>query len=104
MADVFVTHGGMNSVSEALTAAVPMVVIPFSSDQPTNACSVEKLGAGKKMDYSSVDKDSLQDTVLSVLNDNDIRSNLMNMQKLIRNAPGNKGGAEMILRFYQNQQ
>ena len=104
MADVFVTHGGMNSISEALTAAVPMVVIPFSSDQPTNARSVEKLGAGKKMDYSSVDKDSLKDTVLSVLNDNDIRSNLLNMQKLIRNAPGNKGGAEMILRFYQNQQ
>ena len=104
MADVFVTHGGMNSISEALTAAVPMVVIPFSSDQPTNARSAEKLGAGKKMDYSSVDKDSLKDTVLSVLNDNDIRSNLMNMQKLIRNAPGNKGGAEMILRFYQNQQ
>ena len=104
MADVFVTHGGMNSISEALTAAVPMVVIPFSSDQPTNARSAEKLGAGKKMDYSSVDKDSLKDTVLSVLNDNDIRSNLLNMQKLIQNARGNKGGAEMILRFYQNQQ
>lgn len=104
MADVFVTHGGMNSVSEALTAAVPMVVIPFSSDQPTNARSVEQLGAGKKMDYSSVDKDSLQDTVLSVLNDNNIRSNLLNIQTLIQNAPGNKGGAEMILRFYQSQQ
>ena len=104
MADVFVTHGGMNSISEALTAAVPMVVIPFSSDQPTNARSVEKLGAGKKMDYSSVDKDSLKDTVLSVLNDNDIRSNLLKVQTLIQNAPGNKGGAEMILRFYQNQQ
>ena len=49
-------------------------------------------------------KDSLKDTVLSVLNDNDIRSNLLNMQKLIQNAPGNKGGAEMILRFYQSQQ
>ncbi len=104
MADVFVTHGGMNSVSEALTAAVPMVVIPFSSDQPTNARSVEKLGAGRKLDYSSVNKDSLKNTVFSVLNNKEIRSNLLNVQTLIQNAPGNKGGAEMILRFYQSQQ
>lgn len=104
MADVFVTHGGMNSVSEALTAAVPMVVIPFSSDQPTNARSVEKLGVGRKMDYTSVDKNSLKSTIFSVLADQEIHSNLLKVQTLIQNAPGNKGGAEMILRYYQNQQ
>lgn len=104
MADVFVTHGGMNSISEALTAAVPMVVIPFSSDQPTNARSVEKLGVGRKMDYTSVDKNSLKSTIFSVLADQEIHSNLLKVQTLIRNAPGNKGGAEMILRFYHNQQ
>lgn len=104
MADVFVTHGGMNSISEALTAAVPMVVIPFTSDQPTNARSMEKLGVGRKMDYTSADKNSLKSTIFSVLADQEIHSNLLKVQTLIQNAPGNKGGAEMILRFYQNQQ
>ena len=103
MADVFVTHGGMNSVSEALTSAVPMVVVPFSSDQPTNARSVEKLGVGRKLDYPTVSRESLRQAIFSVLTDEEIRNNLHHVRNLIENAPGNKGGAEMILRFYDNQ-
>lgn len=49
MADVFVTHGGMNSVSESLVYGTPMVVIPFIADQPVNARCVENLGAGKRL-------------------------------------------------------
>lgn len=47
MAEVFITHGGMNSVSEALVSGTPMVVIPLVSDQPVNARCIEKLGVGK---------------------------------------------------------
>ncbi len=99
MADVFVTHGGMNSVSEALAYGVPMVVIPFVSDQPVNAQFVEKLGVGKRLEYSSIDKDKLKDTVLSVIEDGEIKTNLDKVQKMIKEAPGNKGGAEMINNF-----
>ncbi|QFY13404.1 oleandomycin glycosyltransferase [Nonomuraea phyllanthi] len=45
-AALFVTHGGMNSVNEALYAAVPMLVIPQSADQPLVARRVAELGAG----------------------------------------------------------
>ncbi|XP_047311883.1 UDP-glycosyltransferase 74F2-like [Impatiens glandulifera] len=33
----FMTHGGWNSTLEAISLGVPMVVMPFWSDQPTNA-------------------------------------------------------------------
>ena len=46
IADVFVIHGGMNSVSEALVSCTQMVVIPFSSDQPVKARCVENLDVG----------------------------------------------------------
>ena len=101
LADVFVTHGGMNSVSEALYYGVPMLVIPFVSDQPVNARYVEKLGVGMRLIYSEVDKTSVRAHVLSVLSSAEIKNNTEKVQELIKNAPGNVGGAELIIQYYE---
>ncbi|MEV0381087.1 macrolide family glycosyltransferase [Nonomuraea sp. NPDC050643] len=45
-AALFVTHGGMNSVNEAMHAGVPMLVVPQGADQPLVARRVVELGAG----------------------------------------------------------
>lgn len=102
MADVFVTHGGMNSVSEALIYGVPMVVIPFVSDQPVNAQCIEKLGVGKRLEYSFANNNTIKEAVCSVMCDASIKDNIVAVQKLIKAAPGNKGGAEMIINYYKN--
>ena len=99
MADVFVTHGGMNSVSEALVYGVPMVVIPFVSDQFVNARSVEQLGAGRVLAYEAAKGSALRDAVYSVLKDEKNRANLQEIQTLIQAAPGNEGAAEYIIRY-----
>jgi len=101
-ADVFVTHGGMNSVSEALVKGTPMVVIPFVSDQPVNAGQIEALGLGKKMEYKQFTSESLKKTVFSVLHDEQIASNMKKTQELIANAPGNVGGAHMFIDYYNS--
>ena len=98
-ADVFVTHGGMNSVSEAFTHGVPLVVVPFMSDQPVNARRVEELGLGVQLDYSTLDKKVLKETVLSLLGNQNTKENLTRMQKQIHRAPGNAGGAEAIIAY-----
>jgi hypothetical protein len=46
-AAVFVTHGGMNSVSESLFAGVPMVVFPQAVDQFALARYVAANGSGR---------------------------------------------------------
>lgn len=103
IADVFVTHGGMNSVSEALVYGTPMVVIPFASDQPVNARCIEKLGVGKKLEYFTANKNTIKSTVFSVAFDSDIKINLTRVQRLITEAPGNKGGAEFVVQYYSER-
>lgn len=53
-AAVLITHGGNNSVTEALTAGVPMVVLPFSTDQFAGAAAIEAAGLGAALDPNTV--------------------------------------------------
>ena len=45
-----VTHGGNNSVTEALTAGVPLLVLPMSTDQFAGAAALERNGLGEVAD------------------------------------------------------
>jgi len=49
-AALLVTHGGNNSVTEALTFGVPLLVLPFSTDQFDGAAAVERRVAGIALD------------------------------------------------------
>jgi len=100
-ASLFITHGGMNSVSEATVHGVPMVVIPFASDQPVNARQVEKLGLGKVLDYKGVTAANLKVYSFSVMKDEHIRENLRKIQKEIACAPGNTGAVRIIEAYYK---
>lgn len=44
LADVFITHAGASSVHEAIAATVPMLLLPFSADQPAIAAHGQSLG------------------------------------------------------------
>lgn len=49
-ADVFLTHCGMNSVSESLYYGVPLVMLPGTPEQRSVAARVEQLGAGLRLE------------------------------------------------------
>jgi hypothetical protein len=47
--DLFLTHGGFNSVREALRTGTPMAVLPQFGDQFPNADRVAELGVGRRI-------------------------------------------------------
>ncbi|MFI5617219.1 glycosyltransferase [Streptomyces sp. NPDC051567] len=47
--DLFLTHGGFNSIRESLRTATPMAVLPQFGDQHDNARRVQELGLGREI-------------------------------------------------------
>lgn len=68
-ASLFVTHGGMNSVSEALALAVPMLVIPQGVDQHLVARQAASLGAARVLEREQTSSEQLQAAIDAIRHD-----------------------------------
>ena len=67
-AAVAVTHGGNNSVTEAMTFGVPLVVLPFSTDQFAAAEAIERRGFGVALAPNSATVEELRAAIDSAVN------------------------------------
>ncbi len=67
IADAFITHCGMNSVSEGLYFRVPLVLFPQTPEQGAVATRTEELGAGVRL--KSISEDDILAALDLVLND-----------------------------------
>ncbi len=97
-ADVFVSHCGMNSVSESLYFGVPLVMLPQTTEQNAVAARVLELGAGLKL----TDPANIQNTVGQVLNDPAFREKAAAISAGFRRCTGAKGAADKILSVCKN--
>jgi UDP:flavonoid glycosyltransferase YjiC (YdhE family) len=66
-ASAAVTHGGNNSVTEAFGQQVPLVVLPFSTDQFAGAAAIERVGVGRALDPNRATPDELAAALLAVV-------------------------------------
>ena len=60
---VAVSHGGNNSVTEALTASVPLLLLPLSTDQFAGAAALEDAGLGEVLDPNDLSPDDVAGAV-----------------------------------------
>lgn len=101
-ADVFVTHGGMNSSSEALYYGVPLVVIPVTGDQPLVAKRVNEVGAGIRLNRKELTSELLRETVKEVMYDVTFKENSRKVGESLRNAGGYKRAVDEIFKMKMN--
>ncbi len=99
---VFITHGGMNSVSESALHGVPMVVIPQGADQFVVADRVQQMGLGIRMHRNRVTANRIREAVLAVLANNSYRENCRRIGDSFRAAGGPRRAADEILRYVAN--
>lgn len=70
--DIFITHGGINSINEAiLLNNLSLIVIPQEFDQFDNAKQIEKYGAGIALDNKDINPEILKKSVFKILEDID---------------------------------
>lgn len=66
---LFITHGGLNSVSEASFHGVPMVLVPIFGDQFDNGLTIENFGIGLVINFKDITSEKIIKTVNKVIND-----------------------------------
>ncbi len=65
--DAVICHGGHNTVCEALSHGVPLVVAPIRDDQPIIADQVERSGAGIRLRFTLARARHIGDAIDSVM-------------------------------------
>ncbi|MFG6475168.1 glycosyltransferase [Microbacterium sp. P06] len=83
-----VTHGGNNSVTESVGQGVPLVVLPFSTDQFAGAAAIERSGLGRALDPNRADAAELAAAIDAVISDDVARAALGGIAREQREGSG----------------
>ena len=84
---LFVTHGGLGSISEAMYHGVPIVGIPMFGDQDSNVAQVVKEGWGLSVSFDELTEPLLSGVVQEVLRDPKYREQVQGRALLYKDRP-----------------
>ena len=87
-ADLFITHGGLNSINEAVMALVPMIGVPNTIEQSVNSFRVEQLNGGLYLEPEKLTAEKLHAAAEQVLSDPAIPEGLAKIRQSFLEAGG----------------
>jgi MGT family glycosyltransferase len=98
-AAVFVTHGGDNSVAEAIYCATPMIVVPQILEQTLRARQIERLMLGRHIDPANLTVATLRSAVEDLLDNPVFRRNVQAMKDSLPKVPPALTACDEIEKF-----
>ncbi|GAA4262991.1 macrolide-inactivating glycosyltransferase [Dactylosporangium darangshiense] len=94
--DVFVTHGGMGSSLEGIRSETPMIVVPQSLDQFSNARRLVDLAVARQLDTDRVTPRRLRATAKKLVGDRKVAGRLAEVSAQIRADGGPAYAADLV--------
>ena len=94
-ADLFISHAGMNSVSESLYFGVPLILLPITAEQKAVATRVTQLSAGIILEDISIE--NIAQKANELLINSSYKENALKISRSFHNCTGAKGAADKIL-------
>ncbi|TCS93834.1 nucleotide disphospho-sugar-binding domain-containing protein [Hazenella coriacea] len=101
--DIFISHGGVNSVMESLWFGVPLLLVPQSSDQPIVAARVEALNLGLVLDSNTLTVEQLREAVKKISSNLSLQRNVKEMQSTLQKCKGNIRGADVLQDYFRKK-
>ena len=98
-ADLVITHGGNNTVTECLAFGKPMVVLPLFWDQYDNAQRIDETGFGVRLPTYGHQPEELRAAIDGLLADRALATHLDAVSRRLRAAPGTERAADLIERL-----
>jgi MGT family glycosyltransferase len=95
-ADLVVTHGGNNTVTECFHFGKPMVVLPLFWDQYDNAQRVDELGFGTRLAPYQMNDEDFHSAVERALADGALRARMAAIAARLQAEPGTVRAADLI--------
>ena len=96
LVDLVITHGGNNTVTEALHFGKPMILLPLFWDQHDNAQRVHETGFGVRLDTYGFSEEQMQAALHQLLGDAGLRDHLDGISREIRSRNGVAAAAQRI--------
>ncbi|CAG9765086.1 unnamed protein product [Ceutorhynchus assimilis] len=84
---VFMTQFGLQSLEEAVDREMPLVGIPFISDQGMNGKRLVEWGVAKQIDYRNTTKEEIVKAVMEVAENPIYRENMRKVKKIMQDEP-----------------
>lgn len=96
VARIVVTHGGSNTVFEALMEGKPMIVIPLAYDQPAMAARLARLHLAEVLPVMRLSTRRIHSAVEKILQDASYRDAAQEMRTALRSIQGQALAADLI--------
>ncbi len=91
-----VHQGGVGTTSQVLRAGVPMLVMPYSHDQPDNAARCKRSGVGEVISRNNYKAELVAEKLRKLLSDESYKKNATEAKRVVGGENGTKTACDAI--------